>query len=98
MYSVARMNQSSSDKSDDNLLVVRDLSTHFFTRRGEVPAVSHVSFNLKRGETLGLVGESGSGKSVSSLSIMRLVSPPGRIVGGEVVFKGRNLLKLTDEE
>src|SRR2546423_1877943 len=89
---------SSSNSTNDTLLEVRDLSTHFFTRRGEVPAVDHVSFTLKRGETLGLVGESGSGKSVTSLSIMRLVSSPGRIVGGEVIFKGRNLLDFSEDE
>src|SRR5258708_1442109 len=84
--------------SSDNLLEVRNLSTHFFTKRGEVPAVDKVSFTLKRGETLGLVGESGSGKSVTSLSIMRLVGVPGKIVGGEVIFKGRDLLKLSEDE
>ena len=82
----------------DNLLEVRNLSTHFFTRRGEVPAVDQVSFTLKRGETLGLVGESGSGKSVTSLSIMRLVGQSGKIVEGEVIFKGRDLLKLSEDE
>jgi oligopeptide transport system ATP-binding protein len=62
-------------------------------------AVDGVSFDLERGETLGIVGESGSGKSVTNLSIMRLIpSPPGRIAGGEVIFDGRNLLALPDEE
>ena len=62
-------------------------------------AVDGVSFDLHRGETLGIVGESGSGKSVTNLSIMRLIpSPPGRIAGGEVIFDGRNLLALSDEE
>jgi len=87
-----------STNSPDTLLEVRNLSTHFFTKRGEVPAVDKVSFTLKRGETLGLVGESGSGKSVTSLSIMRLVGVPGKIVGGEVIFKGRDLLKLSEDE
>ena len=93
------MTEARSDNSNsDTILDVRNLSTHFFTRRGEVPAVDQVSFTLKRGETLGLVGESGSGKSVTSLSIMRLISPPGKIVGGSVIFKGRDLSKLSDEE
>jgi ABC-type dipeptide/oligopeptide/nickel transport system ATPase component len=56
--------------------------------------VDNISFELRQGETLGLVGESGSGKSVTALSIMRLVQPPGRIAGGRIVFKGRDLLAL----
>ncbi|HZS43912.1 MAG TPA: ABC transporter ATP-binding protein [Blastocatellia bacterium] len=92
------MNQSIPNQNGECLLEVRDLSTHFFTHRGEVPAVDHVSFDLKRGETLGLVGESGSGKSVTSLSIMRLIGQPGRIVGGQIIFKGQDLRKLSDEK
>ena len=80
------------------LLDVRDLRTHFFSRAGVVRAVDGVSFRLDRGEILGLVGESGCGKSVSSLSLMRLVDQPGRIVSGEIVFEGRNLLALSKEE
>ena len=81
------------------LLEVRNLSTHFFTRDGVVHAVDDVSFELDYGETLGIVGESGSGKSVTALSLMRLVpDPPGRIVSGEIVFDGINLLKLTGNE
>src|SRR5579862_5321922 len=77
------------------LLSVQDLRTHFFTRAGVVRAVDGVSFDLQRGETLGIVGESGSGKSVTALSIMRLIpSPPGRIVGGRITFDGRDLLAL----
>lgn len=77
------------------LLDVKDLKTHFFTDDGIVKAVDGVSFDLEEGEILGLVGESGCGKSISALSIMRLIpSPPGRIVGGEVLFQGRNLLDL----
>jgi peptide/nickel transport system ATP-binding protein/oligopeptide transport system ATP-binding protein len=81
-----------------NLLEVRNLKTYFATSRGEVRSVDDVSFTLERGETLGLVGESGSGKSVTALSVMRLVAPPGRIVGGEVIFEGRDLLKLSESE
>jgi len=80
------------------LLEVRDLRTHFFSRAGVVRAVDGVSFRLQRGEILGLVGESGCGKSVSSLSLMRLVDRPGRIVSGQIVFEGRDLLALSKEE
>jgi len=79
-------------------LEVRELRTHFFSRAGVVRAVDGISFRLDRGEILGLVGESGCGKSVSSLSLMRLVDRPGRIVSGEIVFEGRNLLALSKEE
>jgi len=81
-----------------SLLEVRNLKTYFATARGEVRSVDNVSFTLERGETLSLVGESGCGKSVTALSVMRLVAPPGRIVGGEIIFEGRNLLKLSEAE
>jgi len=75
------------------LLVVEDLKTHFFTRRGITKAVDGVSFTLNVGETLALVGESGSGKSVTCLSLVRLVpEPAGKIVGGRVLFEGEDLL------
>jgi len=78
------------------LLRVEDLRTHFFTDDGVVRAVDGVSFEVGPGETLAVVGESGSGKSVTSLSILRLVAePPGRIVGGRILFRGRNLLELS---
>jgi oligopeptide/dipeptide ABC transporter ATP-binding protein len=81
------------------LLDVKSLSTHFFTRSGVVRAVDGVSWDVAEGETVALVGESGCGKSVSALSIMRLVSPPaGRIVGGQILFRGRDLLALSEEE
>ncbi|HXF69736.1 MAG TPA: ABC transporter ATP-binding protein [Thermoflexus sp.] len=82
----------------DILLEVRDLRTYFFTEDGIVKAVDGVSFHVRRGEILGLVGESGCGKSVTSLSIMRLITPPGRILGGEVLFDGVDLLKLPEPE
>src|SRR2546427_3917942 len=76
------------------LLVVDDLKTHFFTRRGITRAVDGVSFTLDVGETLALVGELGSGKSVTCLSLVRLVpEPAGRIVGGRVLFEGEDLLR-----
>ena len=79
-------------------LDVRDLRTHFFTRAGVVKAVDGVSFAVDRGKVLGLVGESGSGKSVTGFSIMGLVDPPGRVVGGRILFKGQDLAKLSEEE
>src|SRR5216110_3199768 len=81
-----------------HLLEVKNLRTHFATRAGLVRAVDDVSFYLDRGELLGLVGESGCGKSMTALSIMRLVTPPGRIAGGEIIFDGRDLLKLSNAE
>src|SRR5256885_677820 len=81
-----------------HLLQVRHLQTHFPTRAGLVRAVDGVSFYLDRGELLGLVGESGCGKSITALSIMRLVALPGRIVNGEILFEGRDLLKLSNRE
>ncbi len=80
------------------LLSVDHLTTVFDTPRGAVPAVNDVSFEIRAGETLGLVGESGSGKSVTALSIMRLVQPPGRIAEGRIMFNGRNLLALDESE
>lgn len=79
-------------------LEVRDLRTHFFTRAGVVRAVDGVSFSVDRGEVLGLVGESGSGKTVTGFSVLRLVDPPGRIVGGSILFKGRDLAALPERE
>jgi ABC-type dipeptide/oligopeptide/nickel transport system ATPase component len=87
-----------ADSSKEPLLSVRNLQTHFFTDDGVVKAVDGISFDLAPGETLGIVGESGSGKSVTSLSTLRLVNKPGRIVGGEIKFKGRDLLKLSNAE
>ena len=81
-----------------HLLEVNNLHTYFQTREGLVCAVQGVSFYLERGELLGLVGESGCGKSITALSIMRLVAPPGKVVAGEIVFEGRNLLQLSNAE
>ena len=81
------------------LLEVSDLKTYFHTDSGVARAVDGVSFTLDRGETLGLVGESGCGKSVTSLSLMRLIpTPPGEIVSGEIRFRGRDLLRLSEGE
>ncbi|MBS7638107.1 ABC transporter ATP-binding protein [Candidatus Bathyarchaeota archaeon] len=80
------------------ILEVRDLRTYFPTMRGTVKAVDGISFTVLEGETVGLVGESGCGKSTAALSIMRLVPAPGRIVGGEILLRGRDLLKLSEAE
>jgi len=87
-----------SEPSMSHLLEVTNLETHFPTRAGLVRAVDGISFHLDAGELLGLVGESGCGKSITALSIMRLIAPPGKIVSGEVLFDGKNLLKLSDSE
>ena len=80
------------------ILEVRNLRTSFPAGKGFVHAVDNVSFNVRKGEALALVGESGCGKSVTAMSIMRLVAPPGRITAGEVHFKGRNLAELSERE
>jgi len=81
------------------LLSVRGLTTYFDLEEGVVKAVDGVSFDLERGKTLGIVGESGSGKSVTNLSILRLIpTPPGRIVSGQILFDGKDILKMPDEE
>jgi oligopeptide/dipeptide ABC transporter ATP-binding protein len=91
--------ESEARSSREALLDVRDLQTHFVTRRGVGKPVDGVSFTVKRGETLGLVGESGSGKSMTCLSIVRLhPRPASRIVGGEVRFRGVNLLTVPEDE
>ncbi len=81
-----------------DLLRVTGLKTHFFTEDGVVQAVDGVDLHLSRGETLGIVGESGSGKSVTALSIMRLVSQPGKVVAGTMVFDGTDLLAISEEQ
>jgi ABC-type dipeptide/oligopeptide/nickel transport system ATPase component len=84
---------------NDVILDVSDLQTYLFTRWGVVKAVDKVSFSLSRGETLGLVGESGCGKSMTCLSIIRLVPrPAGRIVGGQILFEGADLLAKSEAE
>jgi peptide/nickel transport system ATP-binding protein/oligopeptide transport system ATP-binding protein len=81
------------------LLKIEDLKTHFSTHDGTVKAVDGVSLQINRGETLGIVGESGCGKSVTALSIMRLIAdPPGKIVGGKILFEGQNLLDLGEKQ
>ncbi|MBQ2700578.1 MAG: ABC transporter ATP-binding protein [Clostridia bacterium] len=85
--------------SEKALLEVKDLKTYFFTEEGVVPAVDGLSFNLKDGETLAIVGESGCGKSVTSLSVLRIfASPPGKIVDGDILYKGESLLKKSEKD
>lgn len=83
---------------DAPTLSVRNLETHFFTREGVAKAVDKVSFDVDKGEIMGLVGESGSGKSVTGFSILGLVDPPGEVVDGQVLFNGDDLVGLEDEQ
>ena len=84
--------------SNNLLLDVRGLKTYFYTSDGTVPAVDGIDLSMQEGQTLGLVGESGCGKSVTALSVMRLIAPPGKIIEGDIFFQGVNLLKLKEEE
>lgn len=85
-------------KKENVLLEVQDLKTYFFTSNGVIPSVDGITFEIKEGETVAIVGESGCGKSITSLSIMGLVSSPGKIVGGAIYFEGKNLLKASKKE
>ena len=85
-------------KTQTPLLDVRNLKTYFYTEDGVVHAVDGVDFYVNSGEVLGIVGESGCGKSVTSLSIMRLISQPGKIEAGEILFEGTDLVKASEEE
>ena len=86
------------ENTDAHQLEVRDLRTYFYTDEGAVKAVEGVSFSIAKGETLGVVGESGCGKSVTALSIMRLVGSPGKIVSGQILLDGQDLLALREPE
>jgi peptide/nickel transport system ATP-binding protein len=95
--SVAASNRK-GEAMDDNLLDIRGLKTYFYTEDGVVKAVDGVDLTIKRGETLGIVGESGCGKSVTSLSVMRLIGAPGKILEGKINFDGVNLLELPENK
>ncbi|HRQ41768.1 MAG TPA: ABC transporter ATP-binding protein [Chloroflexota bacterium] len=86
------------DQNNNNILEIKGLKTQFFTEAGVVRAVDGVDLTVRRGEVMGVVGESGCGKSVMSLSIMRLIGQPGKILEGEVVFDGQDILKMTESE
>ncbi|MEZ4517799.1 MAG: ATP-binding cassette domain-containing protein [Chloroflexota bacterium] len=93
------METKSVANGDKNLILdVKNLKTQFFTEGGVVRAVDGVDFQVKRGEVVGIVGESGCGKSVTSLSIMRLIGQPGRIIEGEIIFDGQDLLELSESK
>ncbi|WP_025844898.1 ABC transporter ATP-binding protein [Brevibacillus agri] len=82
----------------DPVLQIENLQTHFFTDRGQIPAVDGVTITVNKGEVVGIVGESGCGKSVTSLSVMKLVpNPPGKIVGGKIKFKGEDLVTADEK-
>lgn len=89
---------SAPNTSYDNILEIKNLQTSFFTKDLEVKAVDGVSFNIPKGKVLGVVGESGSGKSITSLSVLRLIEDPGKIKGGEILFKGENLLDKSEAQ
>ena len=82
----------------EELLVVKNLSTHFFTDKGVVKAVDGISFEVKKGQTLGIVGESGCGKSITAMSILNLIERPGRIVEGSITFNGTELVGMGDKD
>ena len=80
------------------VLEVKNLRTTFHTKLGDLHAVKGISYHIKKGELLGIVGESGCGKSVTSLSVMGLLDPPGKVTGGEILFQGKNILSLSEQE
>lgn len=81
-----------------NIVEVKNLETTFTMKSGPFKAVNNISYEIQKGQTLGIVGESGCGKSVTSFSLMRLIQNPGRITGGEVYLHGRDILKLSENE
>ncbi len=80
------------------LLEVKNLKTHFFTRKGVVKSVDGISFSIEKGKILGIVGESGAGKSITGFSIIKLIDPPGKIVEGEILFDGKDLVKADEKQ
>ena len=82
----------------DNILEVKDLELHYFTQKGVVKAVDRLSFNLKKGETLGVVGESGCGKTTMATALLKMPTPPGRIVGGQILLDGDDIMPLSESE
>ena len=93
------MSENNTAKNNEVILEVKDIKTYFHIGKDRViKAVDGVNFTLKKGRVLGIIGESGSGKSVTSRTIMRIVDKPGVIEGGEVIFKGQDLLKVSEKE
>lgn len=84
--------------TEDTLLQVNGLKTHFKIDRGDVKACNNISYSIKKGETIGFVGESGAGKSVTGRSILNLIESPGEIIDGEIIYKGQDLLDMTEKE
>ena len=82
----------------ERVLEVRDLELHYFTRKGVVRAVDKITFDLRQGETLGVVGESGCGKTTMGTALLNMPTPPGRIVGGQILLDGHDVLKLSETE
>ena len=82
----------------DNILEVKDLELHYFTQKGVVKAVDRLSFHLKKGETLGVVGESGCGKTTMATALLKMPTPPGRIVGGQILLDGDDIMPLSETE
>ena len=95
---VERKRATAQSSNQDHVLQVRDLETKFFTKSGVANAVNGVTFDLKRGQRMAVVGESGSGKSVMTMSLLRLVTYPGRITGGEVEINGRSIMEMSSRE
>ncbi len=89
---------ASQNGNSNNILEVRNLKTYFYTEDGVVKAVDGVDFTVRRGEVVGLVGESGCGKSVTSLTIMRLIGVPGKILEGEIIFDGKDILEMPEDD
>ena len=98
MEALSNDNGPQQPTKDRTILEVKNLKTYFYTEDGVVKSVDGVDFSVKRGEVMGLVGESGCGKSVTSLSIMRLVGVPGKVIEGEIIFDGKDVLKLPESE
>ncbi len=93
-----KVREKVKENEEGNILEVKNLHTSFFTDSGEVKAVNGVSFNLKKGKILGVVGESGSGKSVTAYSIMQILADTGKVVDGQILYKGRDVLKFSKKE
>jgi len=95
---VSSIKQAQKNESNEKLIEVKNLKTYFYTEEGVVKAVDGLSFDIYEDEVIGLVGETGCGKSVTALSILNLVRAPGKIIDGEILFKGKNLVELNKKE